>query len=129
MNHVRNVTVAALALSAAMSSTHGADAQSVRYAPAIRRIAPPTPLPASAFAHDVFGEIVRLYPGGFVLRLRSGRALTVDASSAIASGRFSQPLFVGKIVLVTGGVDSRGTVLAETVTRITRIDNTTRADH
>ncbi len=118
-----------LALAASTFAGGMASAQSVRYAPTIRHAAPPTPLPASAFAHDVFGEIVRLYPTGFVLRLRSGRALTVDASSAIASGRFSQPLFVGKIVLVTGGIDSRGTFLAETVTRITRIDNATRADH
>jgi hypothetical protein len=124
---IRNVVSLALAASTLAAGT--ASAQSVRYAPAIRRAAPPTPLPASAFAHDVFGEIVRLYPTGFALRLRSGRTLTVDASSAIASGRFSQPLFVGKIVLVTGGIDSRGTFLAETVTRITRIDNTTRADH
>jgi hypothetical protein len=129
MNRIRIGKVAALALLAAMASVQGADAQSVRYAPSIRRSAPATPLPASAFAHDVFGEIVRLNPSGFILRLRSGRALTVDASSAIASGRFSQPLFVGKIVLVTGGIDSRGTFLAQTVTRITRIDSTTRADH
>jgi hypothetical protein len=123
---IRNIIPLALAASTFAVGT--ASAQSVRYAPSIRRAAPPTPLPAAAFAHDVFGEIVRLYPSGFVMRLRSGRALTVDASSAIASGRFSQPLFVGKIVLVTGGIDSRGTFLAETVTRITRIDNTTRAD-
>jgi hypothetical protein len=124
---IRNIVPIALAASTFAGGM--ASAQSVRYAPAIRRSAPPTPLPASAFAHDAFGEIVRLNPTGFSLRLRSGRTLTVDASSAIASGRFSQPLFVGKIVLVTGGIDSRGTFLAETVTRITRIDNTTRADH
>ncbi len=92
---IRNIIPLALAASTFAVGT--ASAQSVRYAPSIRRAAPPTPLPASAFAHHVFG-------------------------------RFSQPLFVGKIVLVTGGIDSRGTFLAETVTRITRIDNTTRAD-
>jgi hypothetical protein len=124
---VRNLLPLALALATFGVGT--ASAQSVRYAPSIRRAAPPTPLPASAFAHDAFGEIARLEPGGFVLRLRSGRALVVDASDAIASGRYSSPLFVGKLVVVTGGIDATGRFHAETVTRMARIDNSTRADH
>jgi hypothetical protein len=105
-----------------------ASAQSVRYAPAIRHAAPPTPLPASAFAHDAFGQITRLQPSGFIMRLRSGRALVVDASDAIASGRFSAPMYVGKLVVVTGAIDASGTFRAETVTRMARIDSSTRAD-
>jgi hypothetical protein len=125
---LRRLATLTLAFSGVALGT--ASAQSTRYAPAIRHVAPaPTPLPASAFTHGAFGEIARLEPSGFVLRLRSGRALVVDASDAIASGRYSAPIFVGKLVLVTGAIDGAGHFRAETVTRMARIDSSTRADH
>jgi hypothetical protein len=86
-------------------------------------------MPASAFAHSAFGQIVRLGGTAIVLRLRSGRLLNVDATAAIDAGRTSEPLFVGKLVMVTGGIDSRGTFLAQTVTRMSNLDSPTRPDH
>jgi len=123
---IRKLVPLALAASASVVGT--ASAQSARYAPAIRHAPAATPLPASAFAHSAFGQIARLEPGGFVMRLRSGSTLVVDASDAIASGRISQPLFVGKLVVVTGALETGGRFRAETVTRMARVDNTTRAD-
>jgi hypothetical protein len=105
------------------------DAQSTRHYDVIRSQPRPTPLPASAFAHSAFGEIVRIGPTVFVLRLRSGRPLTVDATEAIEAGRTSEPLFVGKLVVVTGSIDSRGTFEAQTVTRLSNLDSPTRPDH
>jgi hypothetical protein len=121
--------LAPLALAASALAVGTAGAQSARYAPAILHAPAATPLPAAAFAHSAFGQIARLEPGGFVMRLRSGSALVVDASDAIASGRISQPLFVGKLVVVTGALQTGGRFRAETVTRMARVDNTTRADH
>ena len=126
MSHLSR-TLVACALVASFAGT--ASAQSARYHPVIRPgTGSATPLGARAFEHSAFGQIARMGSGGFVMRLRSGRMLVVDASAAMASGRFSAPLFVGKLVVVTGGVDSRGTFLAQTVTRMTHIDKTTRAD-
>jgi hypothetical protein len=124
---IRKLVPLALVASAVVAGT--ASAQSARYAPAIRHAPAATPLPAAAFAHSAFGQIARLQTGGFVMRLRSGRALVVDASDAIASGRISQPLFVGKLVVVTGALEAGGRFRAETVTRMARVDDTTRADH
>ncbi len=104
-------------------------AQSTRHYEVIRAQPRATPMPASAFAHSAFGEIVRMGPTVFVLRLRSGRQLTVDATDAIQSGRTSEPLFVGKLVVVTGSLDSRGTFEAQTVTRLSNLDSPTRPDH
>jgi len=88
----------------------------------------PAPLAAKAPEHAVFGTIASLKGARFVLRLRTGRTLPVDASAAIASGRFSAPLFVGKIVVVTGTLDAAGTLHALTVTRFTRLDERTPRD-
>jgi hypothetical protein len=105
------------------------EAQSTRHSDVIRSQPRPTPMPASAFAHSAFGEIVRMGPTVLILRLRSGRPLTVDATEAIQAGRTSEPLFVGKLVVVTGNIDSRGTFEAQTVTRLSNLDSPTRPDH
>jgi hypothetical protein len=76
----------------------------------------------------VFGRIELLGRTTFVLRLRSGRRLPVDASAAIASGRFSSPLFIGKVVVLTGTIRPNGIFDAVTVTRLLRLDTTTRPD-
>jgi hypothetical protein len=88
----------------------------------------PVPVAAKAPEHAVFGTIASLKGTRFVLRTRIGRALPVDASAAIASGRFSAPLFVGKVVVVTGALDAAGTLHAVTVTRFTRLDERTPRD-
>ena len=119
----------ATALLAATFATAASAQTAIRIHPVIRPRTVPTSLPMSAFAHGAFGRIARLQTTSFVMRLRSGRLLNVDASDAIASGRVSAPLYVGKAILVTGTLDARGTFVAQTVTRMEHIDSETRADH
>jgi hypothetical protein len=87
----------------------------------------PEPAPGGA-VHFAFGEITKLERPVFVLRLRDGRTLDVDATAAIQSGRYSAPLFAGKFVVVKGDLDARGVMHAETVTRIERVDDATPKD-
>jgi len=128
-NHRLLVTATSVALAWTLVPIAPTEAQSTRHPDVIRSQPRPTPMPASAFAHSAFGEIVRMGPTVFVLRLRSGRPLTVDATEAIQAGRTSEPLFVGKLVVVTGNIDSRGTFEAQTVTRLSNLDSPTRPDH
>jgi len=80
--------------------------------------------------HNVFGTIVSISGTTpvFVMRTRTGRLFEVNAASAFASGRFSAPLFVGKVVLVSGGIDARHVLHATTVTRMTPLDAQTPPD-
>ncbi len=93
-------------------------------------INPARPIEAPRGIHDVFGTIVSVVPTktAFVMRARNGRLFNVDAASAIANGRFSGPLFLGKVVLVSGGLDARHVFRAVSVTRMTRLDAQTPAD-
>lgn len=134
---LRNGTVFIAASSIAMTALTcaGADA-----APAPQRVLSrgaitvprATPLPrlpsVAGRAHDVSGAIVSLSGNSVSLRLRDGRVLSIDATDAIASGRFSAPLFVGKFVEVTGPVDLHRVLHAQTITRLPRVDSTTPAD-
>ena len=80
--------------------------------------------------HNVFGTIVSIARTrtDFVMRTRGGRLFAVDGAEAMASGRFSAPLFIGKVVLVSGGIDARHVLHATAVTRMTRLDARTPAD-
>jgi hypothetical protein len=119
---------AALALIAAALVASGASAQTIRR-PAI--VTPRAPLAPQAPAvtvpagpkHQVFGTIASLTKTAFVLRTRTGRTIDVNAADAISSGRYSEPLFVGKVVVVTGPTDAHGVLYAQTVIRMTRIED------
>jgi hypothetical protein len=52
--------------------------------------------------HVFYGTIAAIRGAILTLRLRNGRSVPIDASAAIASGNYSVPLFVGKIVSVDG---------------------------
>jgi len=52
--------------------------------------------------HTMYGTIASINGETFVLQLRNGRSIEVDASTAIASDAYSAPLFVGKAVTVEG---------------------------
>ncbi len=87
------------------------------------------PKPYVVPPHTVYGQIARLTATSFLLKLRSGRMLTVDDTLAVASGHYSAPLFVGKYVEVAGTVGTTGVLVAETITRMQQIDpSNTRAD-
>jgi hypothetical protein len=120
--------IAGLALVAAALSATGASAQTLRRTTVVTPRAP-LATQASAVAlpagptHQIFGTIVTLTKTEFGLRTRAGRTIVVNAADAISSGRYSAPLFVGKVVLVSGPTDAHGVLYAQTVTRQTRIDD------
>jgi hypothetical protein len=125
--------LAALSLIAAALVPAGAGAQTLRR-PTIAVPAHPlvavTPEPAvpNGPKHQVFGTITKLSKTEFVMRTRAGRLIDVDAAPAIAAGLYSAPLFVGKVVVVTGPIDAHGVMYAKTVIRVTRIDDSTLRD-
>ena len=123
---------AGAALAAVAFATGGAGAQLVRSGPsAFHRgmlIVRPVPGRRDPREHEVYGHIVLVQKRALTLRLRSGRIVNVDTTAAIAAGRFSAPLFPGKIVLAAGTLDARGTLLAQSITRLTRLDAATAGD-
>jgi hypothetical protein len=80
-------------------------------------------------AHAQYGTIESVSGTQLVLRLRSGKTLAVDASQAVASGEYSAPLVAGKVVVVEGSLRADGVFAAQRVTRLTRLDAQTAADH
>jgi hypothetical protein len=78
--------------------------------------------------HVVVGTILRVTGSSLVVELRTRRLLHVDASTAIASGRYSQPLFVGKFVIIEGSYGRDGTLFANSITRLPRIDSESPQD-
>src|SRR5450631_49905 len=94
-----------------------------------RQVRAPLPSAASQQWHAVrpgphvfYGTIAAIKGSAFTLRLRNGRAITVDATAAIANGDYSAPLFVGKIVSVDGNVVG-ATFTASHVFRMTNLAN------
>jgi hypothetical protein len=85
-------------------------------------------LPTKGIEHVMFGTISRLAGPYFTLLLRTNKIVNVDASLALRSGEYSAPLFVGKIVMVTGKLDATGMLHASSVSRFMRIDEKTRPD-
>ncbi|HTU81384.1 MAG TPA: DUF5666 domain-containing protein [Candidatus Acidoferrales bacterium] len=59
-----------------------------------------------------------------VVRLRTGYAQRVDATEVLRTGRYSAPLFVGKLVAVTGHLEAGGAILATSITRATTLKHT-----
>jgi len=76
----------------------------------------------------VYGTIVRIQANQIVLRLRNRTLVAVDASRAIASGDYSAPLFVGKVVVAEGVKRPDGSFDAIRVMRSGTLDATTPAD-
>jgi hypothetical protein len=131
MNLLSRLLPASAILALSVAST-GAEAQIVRRGPsAFHRglfLAPARPIRPTGADHTIFGAIVRYTKSSFVLRLRTGRLINVDATAAISSGRYSAPLYVGKSVVVAGELDGHGILRAQSVTRMTRLDNSTTSD-
>jgi hypothetical protein len=82
------------------------------------------PTTGSGTSHTMYGTIIAIQGEAFTLRLRNGQSMQVDATDAIKRGTVSNPLFVNKIVSVQGYRAANGTFHAQTVTRMTRLENT-----
>lgn len=128
------VATAALVLAAAVPTAVRVNAQSV---PATQRVlsrglvSRPDAMPVTLTGrgtHIVFGRLESALGKMWTLRTRSGRLLSVDASEAIASGNYSAPLFVGKIVEVDGPFSKLGVLRATGIMRMGSLDRSTPAD-
>jgi hypothetical protein len=73
---------------------------------------------AAATVNAVFGTITQVSGPILTVKLRDGRTLKVDASTAVAHGDYSAPLFVGKIIMAEGTRLPNGTFVAVRVTRL-----------
>ena len=76
----------------------------------------------------LYGRIETIRGNALEVRSRTGRLLRVDASDAVRSGTYSAPLFVGKLVLITGYYDAAQTLHAQTITRQARLNAQSGAD-
>jgi hypothetical protein len=127
---MKRTALPALALPLALLVNAGANAQLASGSrPHAESIRPGTVVSTPpARPHMVEGTILRVTGPSLVVALRTRRLLHVDASNAIASGRYSQPLFVGKFVLIEGAYGRDGTLFATAITRLPRIDSETPQD-
>jgi hypothetical protein len=134
MTHSR--LLAAVALATVFGSLAPARAQHEMRRPATVRGVPvpiptaapvATPLPVGP-THVAFGTIAKMTGPILTVILRNRRPVRVDATWAIANGYYSAPLFIGKLVVVEGRFGRDGTLFANTVTRMTKLDATTPLD-
>ena len=72
--------------------------------------------------HTYYGTIVALAGSKLTLRLRNGRAQGIDATQAIADNAYSQPLFVGKTVVIDGAF-TNGVFVAAHIYRVTTLQD------
>ncbi len=78
--------------------------------------------------HVLYGRIDALRGAILTVRTRSGGLQRVDASAALRSGAYSEPLFVGKIVRIHGSYDTSRTLQAQSVMRTGQLDAATGPD-
>jgi hypothetical protein len=91
--------------------------------------ATPSPVYYANRLRIVYGTIASIrMKTELVVRLRSGYPQRVDATRAIRTGRYSAPLFVGKIVAVMGRMQPSGIIDAMAVTRMPKLDLRTQPD-
>jgi hypothetical protein len=76
-----------------------------------------TPPAAQASPHEVFGAIGNIDGSQLRIRLRSGKPLQVDATTAIQQARATE-LFIGRSVAVQGTYDAAGTLHADHIYRV-----------
>ena len=128
------VATSALLFAATVSPAMRANAQS---APATQRVLSrgsvtgpdrTPPIVVGKATHVVFGRLETVSGKMLTLRTRSGRVWRVDATEALASGNYSAPLFVGKIVEIDGSLGKTGVIQALGVMRMGSLDASTPAD-
>jgi hypothetical protein len=85
-------------------------------------------VPVAKNDRRLYGRIDAIKTSTLLVRARTGRDVRVDASEALRSGMYSAPLFVGKLVMITGYYDAARTLHAQVITRESRIDVRTGPD-
>jgi suppressor of ftsI len=77
---------------------------------------------AEATGHIIYGTIARIDGTRLTIALRNGRLANVDASVAIAAHTYAAPLYIGKLVTITGSYGADGTLQATTISKLGRAD-------
>ena len=128
-------TLVAAALAAATFTPAAAPAQSRPLSQHVlsrgfseRPHAKPAALAANRTNRVVYGKIDAIKANIIAVRTRNGRELRVDATDVLKSGMYSAPLFVGKLVSISGYYDTARTLHAATITRDTPSDASSAID-
>jgi hypothetical protein len=72
--------------------------------------------------HVFYGQIVSISGNSLVVQTRKKRLVTVDATTVLADGTYSAPLFVGKLVTVDGTQAASGIFTANHISRMTNLN-------
>lgn len=89
-------------------------------APLARPGVSPTPNAAFEATHQrlVYGTIAAIHSKALiVVKLRSGYQQRVDTTDVMRTGHYSAPLFVGKLVAITGRLEPTGVLVATSISR------------
>ncbi len=128
--HVRElaiaIAVAALPLAVTAQTVRGVPQATRHLAPAaLRSAAKPSerkfhPIPLGP--HTFYGTITQLGSTSLTIRTRRQRLVNVDATTVLADGTYSAPLFVGKLVTVDGVQGANGVFTAAHILRMTNLN-------
>jgi hypothetical protein len=122
----------ALALAALLPTPANAQTRPARQRVLSRGAADPVrlhPFDAKRTADRLlYGRIDAMHGVMLAVRARSGRTLRVDATEALRTDTFSQPLFVGKIVVIGGYYDTARTLHAKSIMAMQSLDAGTAPD-
>ncbi len=108
-------------------------AATVRHAPPATRQATPAQIrtaaklqpkfhPIKLGPHIFYGQIVSISGNSLVVQTRKKRLVTVDATTVLADGTYSAPLFVGKLVTIDGTQAASGIFTANHISRMTNLN-------
>ena len=124
-------TSAFLLAAAACAATPASAAPATQHVLSRGAVGNPSATPKTALGkanHIFFGRLESIEGKMMSLRTRSGRVWSVDATEAVASGNYSAPLFVGKIVEVDGYFRDSHVLQATGIMRMGTLDRATPPD-
>ena len=79
--------------------------------------------------HAIYGTIARIVGTTLTVALRDGRSQQVDATAAIAAHTYAAPLYIGKLVTITGEYGADGTLHATTISNSGGAETSAPPDH
>ncbi len=78
--------------------------------------------PAKLGPHTYYGTITAINGTSITMRTRRQRTVIVDATTVLADGSYSAPLFVGKLVTIDGNLAAGGVFTAAHIFRMTNLN-------
>ena len=77
--------------------------------------------PVKLGPHTFYGTITAINGTNVTIRTRRNRVVNIDASTVLADGTYSAPLFVGKLVTIDGNQSASGVFTAAHIFRMTNL--------